>query len=128
MTEVSAHSTKTGTKGPKPIDTDGTDSENSGPDESNILQRAAADLCNLEKLSHISPDPIPAWHHIDDTADWLTRARKSCANAPTEAGKAAEWLLDNDYQVYRAIRQIKEDLPDSFYAKLPALDGEPKSR
>ncbi len=121
-------SNNTGTKGQKPIDTDGTDSENNGPDEPNTLQRVAADLCNHEKLLDISPDPIPAWDHIDDTADWLTRARKSCANAPTEAGKAAEWLLDNDYQVYRAIRQIKEDLPHNFYAKLPTLDGEPESR
>ena len=128
MTEVPADSVKTGGNGSKSIDADRTDATSSGPDELNILQRAAADLHNHQRLSDNPPDPISAWHHIGDTADWLTRARKSCANAPTEAGKAAEWLLDNDYQVYRAIRQIKEDLPYNFYAKLPALDGEPKSR
>ena len=128
MTEVSADSVNAGREGPKPIDSDGMASGNGGPDELNILQRAATDLSNHQRLSDGSPDPIPAWQHIDDAVEWLTRARQSCANAPTEAGKAAEWLLDNDYQIYRAIRQIKEDLPHSFYAKLPALDGKPKSR
>jgi cyclic beta-1,2-glucan synthetase len=126
VTEASARSTSTGRKGPKPIDTDDEYPENGGLDEPNILERAAADLCNQEKLSDITPDPIPAWLHIDSTTDWLTRARKSCAKAPTEAAKAAEWLLDNDYQVYRAIRQIKTDLPHSFYANLPASDSASK--
>src|SRR3546814_8325866 len=30
-------------------------------------------------------------------------------------------ILDNDYQIQRAILQIREDLPQEFYAKLPGL-------
>lgn len=35
---------------------------------------------------------------------------------------AAEWLLDNFYLVRQAYRQIREDMPESFYRKLPKLD------
>ncbi len=129
MTELFGGSTKSETdaKSQKYSDRDGTEPGHRNMDEFDVLARAAADLHNHHKLSEKAPEPVPAWHHIDDAAEWLTRARKACASAPTDAGKAAEWLLDNDYQVYRAIRQIKEDLPPSFYVKLPALEAAPKS-
>ncbi|MEH6758655.1 MAG: glucoamylase family protein [Parasphingorhabdus sp.] len=93
-----------------------------------LLERVAVDLHDSHRLSSKSAKQVPAWQEIGKTNDWLNEARKACANAPSEAAKAAEWLLDNDYQVYRAIRQIKEDLPLSFYKQLPALmvDGEAK--
>lgn len=130
MTEVFARSAKKGTdgKGQKVLDPDGADTDDHDRDDESLLKRAAADLDNHHSLSGSDPDAVPAWRNIDEAADWLTQVRKSCATAPTEAGKAAEWLLDNDYQVFRAIRQIKEDLPQSFYEKLPALNGDPKSR
>jgi cyclic beta-1,2-glucan synthetase len=92
-------------------------------DTASMLERAAADLHHHHKIASSSADPIPAWQGIDEAASWLTAVRKICANAPTEAGKAAEWLLDNDYQVFRAIRQIKRDMPPSFYERLPALES-----
>ncbi len=52
---------------------------------------------------------------------WLTAARMASRKPAPEVAKAAEWLLDNDYQVNRALRQIRKDLPRDFYAKLPAL-------
>jgi cyclic beta-1,2-glucan synthetase len=52
---------------------------------------------------------------------WLDRARALLADPAPETAKAAEWLLDNDYLVERAIRQIKEDLPPGFYRRLPGL-------
>ncbi len=33
----------------------------------------------------------------------------------------AEWLLDNHYVVQQAARQIKQDLPDTYYKQLPKL-------
>jgi cyclic beta-1,2-glucan synthetase len=62
--------------------------------------------------------PIPAWRHIDRFSRWLETARKASADATPDLAKAAEWLLDNDYQVHRAIRQVQEDLPARFYARL----------
>ena len=130
MTDVSARNTQTeaGIKDPDSVGPDGRDSHPGRRDEASILERAAADLHHHHQLSDIAPAPVPAWRHIDEADDWLSLARKSCTHAPADAAKAAEWLLDNDYQVYRAIRQIKEDMPHSFYEKLPALEGEPKTR
>lgn len=42
-------------------------------------------------------------------------------------GQAAEWLLDNFYVVIRALRQILEDMPRSYYRQLPKLQAEPLS-
>ncbi len=42
---------------------------------------------------------------------------------------ASEWLLDNDYLVVQALRQIEEDLPESYYRQLPKLASDsPLSR
>src|ERR1700730_256879 len=38
---------------------------------------------------------------------------------------AAEWLLDNYHLVEEQIREIREDLPPSFYRLLPKLESEP---
>ena len=37
---------------------------------------------------------------------------------------AAEWILDNYYVIQRTLRQIKQDLPPAYYAKLPTLGRE----
>ena len=39
------------------------------------------------------------------------------------SSRAGEWMLDNFYVVKQTIRQIEEDLPDSFLKELPKLDG-----
>jgi cyclic beta-1,2-glucan synthetase len=39
---------------------------------------------------------------------------------------AAEWLLDNYYIIQQALRQVREDMPASFYRQLPLLDGLPR--
>ncbi|MCK9994351.1 MAG: cyclic beta-1,2-glucan synthetase, partial [Alphaproteobacteria bacterium] len=53
--------------------------------------------------------------------EWLERAREAAATAEPDATKAAEWLLDNDYQVERAAKQIQEDMPPQFYRNLQSL-------
>ncbi len=132
MAEITTNEAHADSLGQKPLGTDKVMSGGEGRDSVTILERAAADLQHHHKIVSSSPDPIPAWQRIDDAKPWLTKVRKTCANAPVEAGKAAEWLLDNDYQVFRAIRQIKRDLPPSFYERLPALgsvsDDEQQSR
>ncbi len=109
------------------IDTDHPDRTPSGLEEGHSpgsLDWLATHLRVPHILSPSAPRAIPAWKAIGNADDWLNQARKACAVAPSEASKAAEWLLDNDYQVYRAIRQIKEDLPSEYYAQLPALESE----
>src|SRR6185312_13893844 len=38
---------------------------------------------------------------------------------------AAEWLIDNFYQVERQIRQVRSDLPTRYYRQLPKLTTGP---
>ena len=38
-------------------------------------------------------------------------------------GADAEWLVDNYYVVEEQLREIREDLPRSFYRELPKLKG-----
>lgn len=36
---------------------------------------------------------------------------------------AAEWLLDNNYVVQQAVKQVYESLPPTYYKELPKLDN-----
>ena len=56
--------------------------------------------------------------------DWFEEVRAFCAEPPPDHARAADWILDNDYQVKRALRRLDKDLPREFYDKLPALKGE----
>ncbi|WP_157672210.1 GH36-type glycosyl hydrolase domain-containing protein [Chelatococcus sp. GW1] len=67
------------------------------------------------------PEPVPVWRKLSAVPAWLDRARRGCVDPPPHAAKAAEWVLDNEFQVRRAIRQVREDLPHAFYRRLPRL-------
>ncbi|AGH51992.1 carbohydrate binding protein (plasmid) [Sphingomonas sp. MM-1] len=83
----------------------------------------AADTATRHQLTGLisRSTPLIAWTRLDAMKGWLTRARLAAGKAEPHASSAAEWLLDNDYQIQRAILQIREDLPQEFYAKLPGL-------
>ena len=74
------------------------------------------------KLPHA--DRLSVWESISSLHKWLMRAREAARTADSRNAVAAEWLLDNDYHVQRAILQIGEDLPATFYARLPGIAGE----
>jgi len=84
---------------------------------------AASELKARHALSAGKPRPVAVWTNLTAMSDWLARARGFAALPSPEASKAAEWLLDNDYHVQRAILQIEEDLPVGFYERLPGLEG-----
>ena len=72
------------------------------------------------------PSPIPAWQHVDRIGAWLHAALKAAAAAEPAAAEpaaaaAAERLLDNGYQVQRAVLLVAEDLPPGFYQRLRPL-------
>jgi cyclic beta-1,2-glucan synthetase len=57
-------------------------------------------------------------------ADWLKKAHqvfRDSTNQELTLTYASEWVLDNDYIIIQALRQIKEDLPSGYYARLPRL-------
>ncbi|WP_246248975.1 GH36-type glycosyl hydrolase domain-containing protein [Chelativorans alearense] len=56
--------------------------------------------------------------------EWLRPLKAAAADPEPHASKAAEWLLDNDYQIRRAIRQVARDMPEDFYHRLPALGND----
>ena len=85
------------------------------------LEAAACELSKRHAVSGCDPDPFPAWAELHRLPQWLERARDAAVQADPDATKAAEWLLDNDYQVERAVRQIEEGLPAKFYQNLHSL-------
>ena len=95
-------------------------------EERDPLAGAAEEVADRHRLTGLlgKSVPLPAWAHLEEMKTWLRQARQAAAKADKRAGAAAEWLLDNDYQIQRAILQIREDLPEEFYAKLPAISGD----
>ncbi|MAE97341.1 MAG: cellobiose phosphorylase [Deltaproteobacteria bacterium] len=85
------------------------------------LDLAAAELARSHALAAGPPSPAPSWTSVATAADWLVHVRAELADPESRVAKAAEWLLDNEYLVHRALRQIGQDLPEGFYRQLPAL-------
>ena len=92
-------------------------------EERDPIAAAAHEAATRHQLTGLLSKSVPllAWTRLEATKAWLTRAREAAVHADRHASAAAEWLLDNDYQIQRAILQIREDLPREFYAKLPGL-------
>ena len=66
---------------------------------------------------------FPMYRQVAQMPLWLIEAKRYCQDPAVDATRIADWLLDNDYRVLRAIRQVRTDLPESFYRRLPALSG-----
>jgi cyclic beta-1,2-glucan synthetase len=86
------------------------------------FEMVARELAELHVVSSQPAKALPVWTERRATRRWLDRARMVAAEPPPGASKAAEWLLDNDYQIHRAIQQIARDLPAGFYRRLPSLE------
>ena len=85
------------------------------------LELAGAELARRHSISRLPPAPIGILQDHKSAENWLGKVRLACRTPEPEAAKAAEWLLDNDYHVSRALRQIAKDLPSGFFARLPTL-------
>lgn len=84
----------------------------------------AYSAARLRAAHHIvagPPEPASSWKNLSALLPWLDCAREQCVEPSPHLAKASEWLLDNEFQLRRAIRQIREDLPASFYRRLPRL-------
>lgn len=79
----------------------------------------------LEGLTR-KTSPIVAWAKLEEVKPWLTRALTAAAHNDASNASAAEWLLDNDFEVQRALLQIDESLPRGFYDRLPGIAGRDK--
>ena len=86
-------------------------------------------------INHLVPQIMnvrrggPARKLLDDLrnyAERLTEDHRYFRDASQQAVTltyASEWVLDNDYIIRQAIRQIREDLPPGYYEQLPRLTG-----
>ncbi|MDO9320991.1 MAG: glucoamylase family protein [Pseudomonas sp.] len=92
-------------------------------DSPGSLESVAAVLGERHRLASERSRDLPVWVHIDALPAWLLRVQTLCLEPAPELTKAAEWLLDNSYQVQRAAVQIAEDLPRNFYQRLPGLSN-----
>ena len=93
------------------------------PDNLDGFAAAAIELSERLNVAGRDPASLPAWKDVRSVRLWLNQARVICAKPPPHLVKAAEWLLDNDRQIERTVRQIGEDLPPDFYRKLSRLSG-----
>ena len=80
------------------------------------------ELAQSHSLGKGPPVELDCYTRISDVPDWLETVRIYCQKPRTEHNRAADWFLDNNYQVTRAVRQLLEDLPVSFYRKLKPVD------
>ena len=87
------------------------------------LETEARALADSHGLSDHPPRAIAALSQLRHVPDWLVHARSALGDSEGAVAKAAEWLLDNEYLVARGVRQIEQDLPKGFYARLPTLGG-----
>ena len=88
------------------------------------LEQFAVVLAEQQKavyLPKIFPKLLP---RLEDNGNILIAAYRSLAEAirsERAISPAAEWLVDNFHIVEEQLREIREDLPKSFYRELPKL-------
>jgi len=87
------------------------------------LEQVAIDLRQRHRLSERRPREIPLLQRASALTPWLASASRALQRPAPALAKAADWLLDNDYVIERAARQVRRDLPRGFYARLPRLEG-----
>ncbi|MGA2366007.1 MAG: glycosyl transferase, partial [Steroidobacteraceae bacterium] len=88
------------------------------------LEQHAASLAAEQPVTQRRRDGGRVGMRLRDNESLLLAAYRSMAAAVAEGSPvtpAAEWLLDNYHIVEEQIREIREDLPPSFYRLLPKL-------
>lgn len=86
------------------------------------LIRKIVDLAKRSAFTKKTARFVPVWAEIHLISQWLLGACQVASAPPSDATRAAEWLLDNDYQVESAVQQVKNDMPLGFYRRLPVRE------
>jgi cyclic beta-1,2-glucan synthetase len=92
-----------------------------GPDHLEALARQLAEASALAPREHRGQ---PLLRHFSRTGRQLNYAyqqiREAC-RSQQHTGPETEWLLDNFHIIEESLREIREDLPQGYYTKLPKL-------
>jgi cyclic beta-1,2-glucan synthetase len=95
------------------------------------IERLEQHAASLAAAQQVTARPIPRKSlraRLRDNESVLLAAYRAIAAATGEGrpiSPAAEWLLDNYHVVEEQIREIRQDLPPSFYRLLPKLGNGP---
>ncbi len=85
------------------------------------LETGARRLATVLKPTVVEKATIAIYQDLAALPGWLAELRSYCRGSEAERSKAADWLLDNDFQVLRAIRQVSNGLPKHFFTRLPVV-------
>ncbi|MFN2136704.1 MAG: hypothetical protein ACK2UK_12170, partial [Candidatus Promineifilaceae bacterium] len=91
------------------------------------LEQMAHQLAALHETGPQPADRARPLAQLPRLTQQLQDAHEYFVNASSKNGalsSASEWLMDNYYLVVQAVRQIEEDLPESYYRQLPKLAAE----
>jgi cyclic beta-1,2-glucan synthetase len=95
------------------------------------VERLEQHAASLAAAQQITERPVPRKSlraRLRNNESVLLAAYRAIAAAAGEGrpiSPAAEWLLDNYHVVEEQIREIRQDLPPSFYRRLPKLGNGP---
>src|SRR5690606_12006558 len=92
-------------------------------DTQRVLETHARQLAETHVLATRGRGERRARVRLPDVAGWLAQSRAALIDPAPELAKAAEWLLDNEYLIARATRQVRDDLTREFEERLPVLGG-----
>src|SRR5512136_94472 len=67
--------------------------------------------------------PLPNYLKAQEELFRAATRQLQSKSTPQSLSEAAEWLPDNFYLVQQTCRQIREDMPASFYRQLPQRDA-----
>ena len=92
------------------------------------LEEHAASLALAQRVSDSAPRVLPLHKRLNENSSALLHAYRASAEE-LEQGRsvvpAAEWLLDNYHLVEAQVREVRDDLPVSYYRQLPKLASGP---
>jgi len=89
------------------------------------LEQHAESLAAAQTISEGEPGRPLLPRIVDNGKMLLEYYRQTAQTSPDEQAitPAAEWLVDNFYIVEEQLREIRDDLPPSFYRRLPKLSS-----
>jgi len=88
------------------------------------LEQHAEDLAATQAISHDEEGGNPLIPRVLENGRILLEYYRATASSIQQGGTitpAAEWLVDNFYIVEEQLREIRDDLPQGYYRRLPKL-------
>ncbi|MCF8467309.1 MAG: hypothetical protein K9G33_07900 [Sneathiella sp.] len=87
------------------------------------LEDTARALAEFHGAKSVQSPKLDLYRQLAEMPQWLNAVRTYCLDPEPSHSRAADWLLDNDYQILRAIRRVEEDLPENFFNRLPVAEN-----